>query len=707
MTDALDAALGYVARGWPVLRIEPHAKGPRQKDWPKHALTDEAAVKRAFNSTGKHNVGVLLGPELCDVDLDCHEALVVAGYFFPETGFMFGRASKRMAHRVYLSDAAAIIGNAVRNFDDPEIPGPHMIELRVGGGGKAAQTIFPGSVHECGELIEFEAGFDSEPAHVGGAELIHACEEAAAAALIARAYPTEGGHRPAQAIGGFLARAGWPASRVELFARAVLAHVGGQHARDHVRTARNAAEAHERGSNAYGFPQLAETFGEKRARRVAEWLHYSEATKAGRVRPKHKRAEPEAGDDDPHESLIAELAALSPLKYARGRKGAAKTIGIPVGMLDKLVGAERKAGDSGEAQAAHWGVEPWSDAVDGAAMLDAVADMFSRYAVLPPHASEALALWVAHAWALDCFQCSPFATLISPTKRCGKTRVLAILKWLAPRSELAGSISAAALFRYIEQERPTLLIDEADRTVAGNQELQGILNSSHKRVAAYVIRCEGEDNHPRRFSTWAAKAIATIAKLADTLRDRSIIIEMRRKTDGERIAGWDEADTEELGMLRRKLLRWTEDQTEVLKRAYPNVLAALDDRAADNWRPLLAIADAAGGNWPTHARDAAEGLSGERDDDDPLVRLLSDIRTLFAELPHPDWLGSAQLAERLGKLDGSPWQEWKGGKPIAPAGIARLLKRAGIHPSRSAGTGGRYLKAAFEDAWTRYLPREA
>jgi hypothetical protein len=706
MTDALDAALGYAARGWPVIAWPTGTKGSKQKGWPSLATTDEAIVRDRFNGNGKHNVGVLLGPELCDVDLDCREALAVAGYFLPDTGFMFGRASKRMSHRVYLSDAASVIGKAVRTFDDPEVPGPHMIELRVGGGGKAAQTIFPGSIHESGEPVECEVGFDKDPTQVSGAELICACEQAAAAALIARAYPTEGGHRPAQVVGGFLARAGWPASRVELFARAVLAHVGGQNAPDHVRTARNAAEAYERGRNACGFPQLAETFGEKRARRVAEWLHYSEATKAGTGRSKDKRADPEAGDDDPHESLIAELAALPPLKYARRRKAAADTIGIPVGMLDKLVMAERKAEHAGEAQPAHWDVEPWPDPVDGALLLDTVADLFSRYAVLPQHAPEALALWVVHAWALDCFQCSPLAALVSPTKRCGKTRVLAILKWLAPRSELAGSISAAALFRYIEHERPTLLIDEFDLG-GDDEELRRILNSSHKRAGARVIRCEGEDNRPRPFSTWAPKAVATIAKLADTLRDRSIVIEMRRKTTAETVERWNDDDTEEMATLRRKILRWTEDQAEALKRAIPDVRADLDDRAADNWRPLLAIADVAGGNWPMHASDAAVGLSGDREDDEPLVRLLADIRDMFAEMPQATWIGSAQLAERLGKLDGSLWQEWKGGKPIAPAGIARLLKRCGIHPNRSAGTGGRYLKAAFEDAWTRYLPREA
>lgn len=526
-------------RGWRVLRLEARTKGPTQKGWPRLALADDAAVREAFNGSAC-NVGVLLGNGLCDIDLDCDEALAVAGFFLPETRMMFGRASKRMSHRVYMSDVAAHILKAVQTYDDPETSGPHMIELRIGGA-KAAQTVFPPSVHPSGEIVAFEPGFDKEPAEIAGSMLIRCVEEAAAAALVARAFPCEGGHKPAQVLGGFLARAGWTSPRVELFARAVMAHVGRQHAKDHIRTARDAAEAHERGGNAFGFPQLVETFGEKRAKSIAKWLHYSEATRASTTGTKTKRTKPAAGsDNDAHDSLIAELAAMPPLRYGRERLSAAKKIDITVGALDKLVSEQRKANDAEGAQPVHWNIEPWHEPVDGAALLDSVADVFSRYAVLPHHAPEALALWVAHAWALDCFQCSPFATLVSPTKRCGKTRVLAILKWLSPRSELAGSISSAAVFRYIQQERPTLLMDEADRTIAENQELQGILNASHKRVGAYVIRCQGDDNHAHRFSTWAPKAIATISKLADTLRDRSIIIETRRKMPNESIEPWNE-----------------------------------------------------------------------------------------------------------------------------------------------------------------------
>src|SRR5262249_62150977 len=136
-------------------------------------------------------------------------------------------------------------------------------------------------------------------------------------------------------------------------------------------------------------------------------------------------------------------------------------------------------------------------------------------------AGVAIALWTLHAWTIDAGDISPFVVLVSPTKRCGKTSVLIVLYYLTPRSELASNISASAIFRYIEEVHPTLLVDEADTFVKGSEEMRGILNSGHTKAAAYVIRSVevNGDFQARRFSTWAPKAIATISTLARTLED--------------------------------------------------------------------------------------------------------------------------------------------------------------------------------------------
>ena len=179
--------------------------------------------------------------------------------------------------------------------------------------------------------------------------------------------------------------------------------------------------------------------------------------------------------------------------------------------------------------------EPWPEPVDGVALLDAIAGVFSRYLAMPPHASTALALWFVHAYAFDAWFASPFLAITSPTKRCGKTLLLIILGALISRRLFAANVTPAVLFRAIEKYRPVLLIDEADSFIRNSDELRGVLNSGHTRTTAVVIRAVGDDHDPRAFSTWCPKAIALIGKLPDTLADRAIEVPMRRRTAGETV----------------------------------------------------------------------------------------------------------------------------------------------------------------------------
>ncbi|MBZ0252714.1 MAG: DUF3631 domain-containing protein, partial [Candidatus Methylomirabilis sp.] len=136
----------------------------------------------------------------------------------------------------------------------------------------------------------------------------------------------------------------------------------------------------------------------------------------------------------------------------------------------------------------------------------------------------------------------------------------------------------------------------------------------------------------------------------------------------------------------------------------------LHDRAADNWRPLLAVADLAGDAWPERARRAARLLSGEgaTEDDSARVTLLADLRALFEEFGEK--VRSATLLERLGAMEERPWGEWKGGKPMTAPQLARLLKPYEIRP-RTLSLGEErpkgYHRADFEDAFRRYLPARA
>ncbi len=355
----------------------------------------------------------------------------------------------------------------------------------------------------------------------------------------------------------------------------------------------------------------------------------------------------------------------------------------------------------------HWHIEPWPQPVQGAELLEAICAVLLRYMVLPEHAPQAIALWVLHAWTIAATYISPYLVLVSPTKQCGKTTLLTILYWITPRSVMASNISAPSLFRYIEDHKdlpPTLLIDEADSFTKENEALRNILNSGHTRSGAYVIRCEGEGRNirTRKFSTWAAKVIATIQALADTLMDRSIPIPLRRKAKGERVERFTLRDTEEFVRLRRMCLRWADENIEALDVADPKVPAELDNRPADNWRPLLAIAETAGGQWPMLAAKAARKLSGVSDDQDKGVELLRDVRRVFDAVNLP-WLGAKVLCQHLGDLDEAPWGEWRNGNAISTRGVAILLKAYNIK-SKHDRDANRYYRADFEEAWGSYLP---
>ena len=351
---------------------------------------------------------------------------------------------------------------------------------------------------------------------------------------------------------------------------------------------------------------------------------------------------------------------------------------------------------------------PWPEPVDGAVLLGDVAAAFTRYVALPPLAELAAALWTVHAHALEAAAASPLLALTSPEKRCGKTTTLSLLARLVPRALLSSNISPASLFRIVEKYSPTLLVDEADSFLRDKEELRGILNSGHTRGAAYVVRTVGDDHEPRRFSTWAAKAVALIGRLPDTLADRSVNIPMRRRAPGENVERLRLDRPGAFEDLRRRVASWSADQLDALSGADPDVPGELNDRAADNWRPLLAIADRAGGEWPERARKAALALSGEVANGEESIRelLLADIRDAFGE---QEEIFTEDLLNCLCGREERPWREWKAGRPLSAVQLARLLKPFGVRPGPMRDgqrTGKGYELRDFADAFTRYLPSE-
>src|SRR5215510_11560988 len=214
--------------------------------------------------------------------------------------------------------------------------------------------------------------------------------------------------------------------------------------------------------------------------------------------------------------------------------------------------------------------EPWPEAVDGAALLDDLAQTYRRFVSLPDGGAEALALWIVFTYALDAFDVAPILALCSPLKRCGKTTTEDLTAALAHRPLTAANITVAALYRTVEQFAPTISVGEADTFLLTNLALRGIINSGHTRATAFVIRTTGHE--PRFFSTWGARMIALIGRLPATLEDRAIVLPMRRRAPDEAVDRIRRTELRrQLDPLRRRAVRWVADQLAALRTADPAV----------------------------------------------------------------------------------------------------------------------------------------
>ena len=423
---------------------------------------------------------------------------------------------------------------------------------------------------------------------------------------------------------------------------------------------------------------------------------------------------------------VADLAALPPLQYEQRRKQIARDLGMRVPVLDEVVWKLRPPDPDGDdAQGTQITFEPielWPDAVDGGELITDMVGAIRRHVILSDHQALTVALWVLHAYAVECAEHTPRLQIRSPTMRCGKTTLLNTITPMLPKVVNTENITTAALFRVIEMHQPTLLIDEADSFLKrddgrDNEEMRGIMNAGHGRGGT-VIRVVGEDHEPRAFKVFAPMAYAWLVKrnmqVAQTLEDRSITIELRRRLPNEEIERLRSNRTGHLKVLGQRAARWVADHEQQLRDADPPLPDDLNDRAQDNWRLMVAIADAISEEVGAKTRAAALKVAEEnlQSDEDASVMALGDVAAICDEMEFEAQRkltgASTRVAlpedpsERLVKvvsgqdiicalaaMEDRPWGEWRRGQPLTQNSLARLLKPFLIRPKviRFGNTG--------------------
>jgi hypothetical protein len=329
--------------------------------------------------------------------------------------------------------------------------------------------------------------------------------------------------------------------------------------------------------------------------------------------------------------------------------------------------------------------EPWPEPVSGEDLLHGIEDVVTSYVFLPKGAGVALALWTVHTYAFEAAEHFPILSAVSPEKRCGKTTLLKVLDGLVRQPLLASHYTTAVIARLMDKYRPTLLIDEADTFLHGNAGMTGILNAGHMRGGS-IVHNTLVDNiwTPVMLSVAGPKSIAAIGTLPSTILDRSIAIHLHRKpVHVATRKRWESHVKDDLADLRKKIVRWTGDHSADLTISDPELPTSLNDRAADNWRPLIAIADAVGGIWPDKARDAARVLTDADADDLTLSQMaLEDFRAIIERSPDRR-IKSQDLAARFLEIADRPWFYFQGRqRGISARDIAALLKPYEIKPKK-------------------------
>lgn len=345
------------------------------------------------------------------------------------------------------------------------------------------------------------------------------------------------------------------------------------------------------------------------------------------------------------------------------------------------------------------------------AYLESVIQFLRRFVAFPSeHEAVAVAIWIAHVVLFertkDRFETSPILAITSAEKQSGKSRLLDVIELLVPEARRMVLPSEAVVYTMLAQRpRPTLLLDEADaifgpRTADKHEGLRAILNSGNRAGSpVHRVRMMGNARVVEAFDVFGPKVIAGIGQLPDTVTDRSVVIRMRRRRSDEHVERFR-------GRAAAAMARAIDLDTSTVNLAdgYPDVPDELPDRAADGWEVLLAIADAAGGEWSARARSAAVALSASQPATVTTgMRLLADVKTAFGGAAR---LASAELLDRLHAMHEAPWGDWYG-KPLSPRGLAKLLEPYGIGPGHwrdGLGTVRGYSAADFQDAWARYVP---
>jgi hypothetical protein len=437
--------------------------------------------------------------------------------------------------------------------------------------------------------------------------------------------------------------------------------------------------------------------------------------------------------------IIKYLATLDRLQYEAERARMAKHIGWRVSVLDDAVAQLRDAkrfhaedadnDEGGDSEDGELAVE-----VDLAEALDRIVKELARYVVASDDVYTTIALWAAHTHLVHHpvvkLTVSPRLAIQAEDASSGKTITLEAVGCLVPCPRMAASVTASSVFRSIVATKPVYLIDEADQVLKHpdrNPELVAILNASHRRKTAFIERSVPLPDGGwtvERFDVWCTMAMASIGELPRTQQERSVVVHLDKALVEDVKEHLEDGESAEFAALRRLLAAWARDLGELPRPVLPTILTKQAGRVADNWRPLLAVAQLAGERWRKRAEDAVQAAINAERRLSPVQRLLISIRRAFTPpityghddkeiIPKPiDRLETKELLPKLIADRSEEWDTANRGRSITQYWLRENLRGLldpkgtkdwweGTGPARRHCSG--YYKYQFDKAWRSHL----
>lgn len=369
------------------------------------------------------------------------------------------------------------------------------------------------------------------------------------------------------------------------------------------------------------------------------------------------------------------------------------------------------------------GAGHWTAPNIGADVFGQIEEFANRFLVdSDEHASTIRTLWIAQTGFLDIWTKAPRLLVISPEPNCGKSTLLEILRCFVPRPDLMSGTTEAGLYQAITDcndehgAPPTILLDQLDK-IFGNAELgrrhhpgiENVLETGFNSSGILKRKMRGKSVRINVFAPMALAGTMDLGFVPDAVVSRSIIVRMfKRSLPGERENWNDRSHPRQAKRVGKLLQMWAELVREAVREQWAAVPVppGLSARDADKWRPLLIMADLAGGDWPQRARAAAvAAVAASRDSTEANVptQLLRDIRTVFDAHKGATRLRTAEILEALLAMELAPWRRMR----LEVNGLSRILRGFEIRPTqwregRTTGIRG-YQRADFEDAWLRFL----